>query len=101
VNLDVAAAVAKEDEESGVEAVVEEEEEAGVEAATEETGSSSVDGDGGARQSRERRGLREFWDEKRNDMGWATIYRFKNISSCSLTTTTTDSFEIRTEADLF
>jgi hypothetical protein len=26
-------------------------------------------------------GLREFWDEKRNDTGWATIYRFKTISS--------------------
>jgi hypothetical protein len=24
-----------------------------------------------------------FWDEKRNNMGWATIYRFKNISSGS------------------
>jgi hypothetical protein len=26
-------------------------------------------------------GLREFWDEKRNDTGCATIYRFKIISS--------------------
>jgi hypothetical protein len=26
---------------------------------------------------REQQGLREFWDEKRNDMGRATIYRFK------------------------
>jgi hypothetical protein len=34
-------------------------------------------------QSRELRELREFWDEKRNDMGWATIYRFENISSGS------------------
>jgi hypothetical protein len=28
-------------------------------------------------------GLREFWDEKQNNMGWATIYRFDNISSNS------------------
>jgi hypothetical protein len=27
-----------------------------------------------------RQGLREFWDEKQNNMGWATIYRFDNIS---------------------
>jgi hypothetical protein len=33
------------------------------------------------RRSRERRGLREFWDEKRNDTGQTIIYRFKNISS--------------------
>jgi hypothetical protein len=26
-------------------------------------------------------GTREFWDEKRNDTGRTTIYRFKNISS--------------------
>jgi hypothetical protein len=30
-----------------------------------------------------RRELREFWDEKRNDMGWATIYRFKPIGNGS------------------
>jgi hypothetical protein len=28
-------------------------------------------------------GLREFWDEKQNDMGRATIYRFEPISSGS------------------
>jgi hypothetical protein len=49
---------------------------------------ASVDASGGDQQSRERRsrekrGLREFWDEKRNDMGRATIYRFKNISNGS------------------
>jgi hypothetical protein len=44
---------------------------------------ASIDGGGGDRQSRERRGLREFWDEKQNDTGWATIYRFKNISNGS------------------
>jgi hypothetical protein len=58
-------------------------EEAGVEVATEETGSSGVDGDGGERWSREWRGLRGFWDRKWNDNGQATIYKFKNISSCS------------------
>jgi hypothetical protein len=40
------------------------EEEAGVEAAVEETGSSSVDDGGGDQRSTERRGHREFWDEK-------------------------------------
>jgi hypothetical protein len=30
---------------------------------------------------REQRGLRKFWDEKRNDMGQTDIYRFKNIMS--------------------
>jgi hypothetical protein len=35
---------------------------------------ADVDGGGG-----ERRGLRDFWDEKRNDTERATIYRFKNI----------------------
>jgi hypothetical protein len=35
------------------------------------------------RQSREWRGLRKFWDEKRNDMGQATIYRFEIISNGS------------------
>jgi hypothetical protein len=35
----------------------------------EETGSSGVDGGGGDRRSRERRGLREFWDAKQNDTG--------------------------------
>jgi hypothetical protein len=42
-----------------------------------------VDGGGGDRRSRERQGLREFWDEKQNDMGRATIYRFENISNGS------------------
>jgi hypothetical protein len=42
-----------------------------------------IDGGGGDRQSREWRGLIEFWDEKRNDTGRATIYRFKNISNSS------------------
>jgi hypothetical protein len=63
-------------------------EEAGLEAVAEETDSSDVDGGGGdwwsrEKQSRERRGLREFWDEKRNDTGPATICRFENISSGS------------------
>jgi hypothetical protein len=49
----------------------------------EEIGSSAVDGGGGDRWSSKRRGLREFWDKKRNDTGQATIYRFKNISSGS------------------
>jgi hypothetical protein len=45
-----------------------------------------IDGGSGDRQSRERqrlrerRGLRVFWDEKQNDTGRTTIYRFKNIS---------------------
>jgi hypothetical protein len=30
-----------------------------------------------------RQTLRKFWDEKQTDMGWATIYRFKTISSGS------------------
>jgi hypothetical protein len=30
-----------------------------------------------------RRGLREFLDEKRNDTGCATIYRFKNTNNSS------------------
>jgi hypothetical protein len=54
----------------------------------EEAGSSGIDSGGGDRRSRERwsrereqRGLREFWDEKRNDMGQTDIYRFKNIMS--------------------
>jgi hypothetical protein len=42
---------------------------------------AGVDGGGGDRWSRERRGLREFWDEKRNDTGRTSIYRFKNIST--------------------
>jgi hypothetical protein len=81
-----------------------EEEEADVEATVEETDSSGVDGGGDQRSierwSRERRRLREFWDEKQNDTGWDTIYKFKNISNDSLTTTATDSFEIWTEAVL-
>jgi hypothetical protein len=52
-------------------------------AVVEETGSSGVDGGRRARRSRERRGFREFWDEKRNGMGRATIYRIENISSGS------------------
>jgi hypothetical protein len=54
--------------------------------AEEEAGSSGVDDGKGDRQ-----GLREFWDEKRNDTGRDTIYRFKNISN---------GFEIQTEAIL-
>jgi hypothetical protein len=46
--------------------------------AEEEAGVNGGDGD---RQSREWWRLREFWDQKRNDMGRATIYRFKNIST--------------------
>jgi hypothetical protein len=42
-----------------------------------------VDGGGGDLHSRERWGLREFWDERQNDMGRATIYKFKNINSGS------------------
>jgi hypothetical protein len=34
-------------------------------------------------RSRERWGLKKFYDEKLNDTGRATIYRFKNISSGS------------------
>jgi hypothetical protein len=34
-------------------------------------------------QSRERQGLRDFWNEKQNNTRWATIYRFKNINSGS------------------
>jgi hypothetical protein len=33
--------------------------------------------------SREQWELREFWDEKQNDTGWATIYRFEHISNDS------------------
>jgi hypothetical protein len=46
--------------------------------AAEET--DGVESDGVERE-RERRGLREFWDEKGNDTGRADIYRFKNIRS--------------------
>jgi hypothetical protein len=46
-------------------------------------GEAGVDGGGGDWRSREWRGLREFWGEKRNDTGQTTIYRFKNISSGS------------------
>jgi hypothetical protein len=49
----------------------------------EEIGSSAIDGGGGDRRSNKRRGLREFWDKKRNDTGQTTIYRFENISSGS------------------
>jgi hypothetical protein len=49
-------------------------------AVMEETGSSGVDG---ARWRRERRGLREFYDEKQNVTGRATIYRFETINSGS------------------
>jgi hypothetical protein len=64
-------------------AAVEEEEVDGeaVAVAEEETGSSSIDGGGGDRQSREQRRFKEFWDEKQNDTGRTTIYRFKNISN--------------------
>jgi hypothetical protein len=88
MNLGVAAV---EEMEADVEAAAAEEEEADIEAMVEETSSSGIDGSGGDRWSRERRGLREFWDKKRNDTGHATIYRFKNISSGSLTTTAADS----------
>jgi hypothetical protein len=103
VNLGVA--VAAEEKEAGVEAAVKEEEEASVEVAEEEISSSGIDGSGGDRRSRERwsrerRGLREFLDEKQNDMGLATIYRFKNISNSSLTTTDANSFRIQTETVL-
>jgi hypothetical protein len=85
----------------GVVAVEEEEVDGeAVAVAEEETGSSSIDGGGGDRQSREQRRFKEFWDEKQNDTGRTTIYRFKNISSGSLTTTAADSFEIRMEAVL-
>jgi hypothetical protein len=46
----------------------------------EEAGINDGSGD---RWSRERRGLREFLDEKQNDMGLGTIYRFEIISSGS------------------
>jgi hypothetical protein len=49
-------------------------------AAIEETGLSSIDD---ARQRRERWGLRDFCDEKRNVTGRTTIYRFETISSSS------------------
>jgi hypothetical protein len=49
------------------------EEETNVEVVAEETSLSGVDGGGGDRWSREQRGLREFYDEKQNDMGWTTI----------------------------
>jgi hypothetical protein len=49
----------------------------------EETDSSDIDGGGGDRRSRERWGLNEFWDEKRNDTEWVTIYRLEHISSGS------------------
>jgi hypothetical protein len=52
-------------------------------AAVEEIASSGIDNGGGDRQSRERRGLREFCDKKQNATGRATIYRFKTISSGS------------------
>jgi hypothetical protein len=51
--------------------------------ATEETGLSDVDGGRGDRRSREWRGLRQFYDKKRNVTWWATIYRFETISSGS------------------
>jgi hypothetical protein len=59
------------------------EEEAGIAAVAEETDSSDIDGGGGDRRSRERWGLNEFWDEKRNDTEWVTIYRLEHISSGS------------------
>jgi hypothetical protein len=49
------------------------EEETNVEVVAEETSLSGVDGGGGDWWSREQRGLREFYDEKQNDMGWTTI----------------------------
>jgi hypothetical protein len=50
-------------------------------AAEEEANSSGVDDGGGDRRSRERWGLREFWNEKRNNTGQTTIYMFENITS--------------------
>jgi hypothetical protein len=35
------------------------------------------------RWSRERQGLRELWNEKQNDTGQTTIYRFENINNGS------------------
>jgi hypothetical protein len=52
------------------------EEEADVAAVVEETGPSSIDGGGGDQRSKEWWGLKEFWDEKQNNMGQTTIYRF-------------------------
>jgi hypothetical protein len=49
--------------------VATEEEEVSVEAAAEETGSRSVDDGEGDRRSRERWGLREFWDESKTTRG--------------------------------
>jgi hypothetical protein len=42
---------------------------------------AGIDDGGGDRQSREQQGLREFWDEKRNDKGQATIYRFEKFKT--------------------
>jgi hypothetical protein len=42
---------------------------------------AGIDGGGGDRQSREQQGLREFWDEKRNDTGQTTIYRFTKFKT--------------------
>jgi hypothetical protein len=52
----------------------------GAVAVAEEIGLSGVDDGRGDRRSRERQRLREFWDEKWNDTGQTTIYRFENIS---------------------
>jgi hypothetical protein len=57
------------------------EEEASVAAVPEETGSSGINGGGGDRRSGERRGLKEFWDEKRNDTRWVTICRLEHIGN--------------------
>jgi hypothetical protein len=91
---------ATEEEEANVEAAAEEEKETSVEAMAEETGSSDIDNGRGDQRSRERRGLRKFWDEKQNNTGRAIIYRFKNVNNGSLTTTAADSFGIRNEAVL-
>jgi hypothetical protein len=82
------------------------EEEASVAAVPEETGSSGINGGGGDRRSGERRGLKEFWDEKRNDTRWVTICRLEHIGNGSELEllrigfeSIQQSFEIRTTAD--
>jgi hypothetical protein len=42
--------------------------------AVEQTGSTGVDNNRGDQWSRERRGVRDFLDQKQNDTGWATSY---------------------------
>jgi hypothetical protein len=52
-------------------------EEAGVEAVAEDTNLSGVDGGGGDRRSRERRGLRVFWDKSETTQGGLLFIRLK------------------------